>query len=59
LIIEKNWHRATLLPSVWEKIPDPVEFVSTLCRKAGLPKDEWRRPGMTVYVYQAEKVEQD
>jgi AmmeMemoRadiSam system protein A len=59
LIIEKNWHRATLLPSVWEKIPDPVEFMFTLCRKAGLPQDEWRRPGMTVYVYQAEKVEQD
>jgi AmmeMemoRadiSam system protein A len=58
LIIEKGWQRATLLPSVWEKIPDPVQFLSTLCLKAGLPEDEWRWPGMTVYVYQAEKVKE-
>lgn len=56
LIIEKGWHRATLLPSVWEKIPDPIEFLTTLCFKAGLPADAWRQPGMTVFVYQAEKV---
>ena len=56
VIIDKNWRRATLLPSVWENIPDPIEFMSILCRKAGLPDREWRRPGMTVYVYQAEKV---
>jgi AmmeMemoRadiSam system protein A len=58
LIIEKGWQRATLLPSVWEKIPDPVRFMSTLCLKAGLPENEWRLPGMTVYVYQAEKVKE-
>lgn len=56
LIIEKGWHRATLLPSVWEKIPDPVEFLTILCRKAGLQPNEWRSPGLTVHVYQAEKV---
>jgi AmmeMemoRadiSam system protein A len=58
IIIEKDWRRATLLPSVWDKIPDPIRFMETLCFKAGLPGDEWRRPGMTVYVYQAEKVEE-
>jgi AmmeMemoRadiSam system protein A len=56
VIIEKDWRRATLLPSVWEKIPDPVQFLSTLCLKAGLSQDEWRMPGMTVHVYQALKV---
>jgi AmmeMemoRadiSam system protein A len=56
VIIEKDWHRATLLPSVWAKIPDPVQFLSTLCLKAALPQDEWRGQGMTVYVYQAEKI---
>jgi AmmeMemoRadiSam system protein A len=56
ILIEKDWHRATLLPSVWEKIPDPIQFLAMLCLKAGLPEDEWRRPGMTVYVYQAEKI---
>jgi AmmeMemoRadiSam system protein A len=56
VIIEKGWCRATLLPSVWEKIPDPVQFLTTLCLKASLPTDEWRIPGMTVHVYQAVKV---
>jgi len=55
IIIEKGWQRATLLPSVWEKIPDPRQFMNTLCLKAGLWEDEWQQPGMAVYVYQAEK----
>ena len=59
IIIQKGWQRATLLPSVWEKIPDPIRFLSTLCLKAGLPTDEWRRPGMDVYVYQATKVAEE
>lgn len=56
LIIEKDWYRATLLPSVWDKIPDPLQFLATICLKAGLPEDAWRHPGLTVHVYQAEKV---
>ncbi len=56
LIIEKGWHRATLLPSVWEKIPDPLEFLSILCRKAGLSPDAWRQPDLIVRIYQAEKI---
>jgi AmmeMemoRadiSam system protein A len=56
IIIEKDWRRATLLPSVWEKITDPVQFLETLCYKAGLPDDAWRRSGLTVSVYQAEKI---
>lgn len=58
LIIQKGWQRATLLPSVWEKLPGRVQFLSTLCLKAGLPEDEWRQPGMTVHVYQAEKIKE-
>jgi AmmeMemoRadiSam system protein A len=58
IIIEKGWQRATLLPSVWEKIPDPGQFMSTLCLKAGLWEDEWQQPGMVVYVYQAEKIQE-
>jgi len=59
IIIQKGWQRATLLPSVWEKIPDPLRFLATLCLKAGLPADEWRRPGMDVCVYQAAKVAEE
>jgi AmmeMemoRadiSam system protein A len=56
VLIEKDWHRATLLPSVWEKITNPVQFLTTLCYKASLPEDAWRRPGLAVSVYQAEKI---
>jgi AmmeMemoRadiSam system protein A len=56
VIIEKDWHRATLLPSVWAKIPDPNQFLAMLCLKAGLPEDEWRRGSLTVHVYQAQKI---
>lgn len=41
LILESGSHRATFLPSVWEQLPDPVEFVRQLKRKAGLPVDGW------------------
>jgi AmmeMemoRadiSam system protein A len=58
VIIQKDWQRATLLPSVWTKIPDPVQFLSILCRKAGLPKDAWRQPGLEVAVYQAIKMQE-
>jgi AmmeMemoRadiSam system protein A len=59
IILEKGFRRATLLPSVWTKIPDPVKFLSALCLKAGLPEGEWRRGEVTIHVYQAEKVTDD
>jgi AmmeMemoRadiSam system protein A len=33
--------RATLLPQVWESLPDPQAFLRTLKHKAGLPGDFW------------------
>ena len=33
--------RATFLPAVWEKLPDPRRFLAELKRKAGLPPDHW------------------
>ncbi|MCX8067337.1 MAG: AmmeMemoRadiSam system protein A [Anaerolineae bacterium] len=54
VIIERGWHRATFLPQVWEKLPDPREFLAHLCLKAGLPPDDYRRPGLRVYTYQVE-----
>jgi AmmeMemoRadiSam system protein A len=41
LILEAGWHRGTFLPSVWESLPDPREFLRQLKRKAGLPPDYW------------------
>ena len=36
LIIRDGDHRAIFLPSVWSGIPDPVDFIRNLKRKAGL-----------------------
>jgi len=33
---------ATYLPSVWETFPDPAEFLSQLCIKAGWNSERWR-----------------
>lgn len=58
VVIERGWNRATFLPQVWEKIPDPHEFMQHLCRKAYLPADAYREPGLDVYTYQVEKFEE-
>lgn len=41
LIIEEGRHRGTFLPSVWESLPAPQDFLSQLKRKAGLPANYW------------------
>jgi len=41
LILTAGAHRGTFLPSVWEQLPDPVDFLAHLKRKAGLPLGYW------------------
>ena len=41
LILQEGPSRATFLPSVWESLPAPVEFVQHLKQKAGLPANYW------------------
>lgn len=41
LIVRHGRRRATLLPSVWDKIADPGDFIDILWRKAGLPPRSW------------------
>ncbi|MCU0811256.1 MAG: AmmeMemoRadiSam system protein B [Thiobacillaceae bacterium] len=41
LIFEYDHHRSTFLPQVWEQLPEPLEFLAHLKRKAGLPLDFW------------------
>lgn len=54
VIIELGQYGATYLPQVWEDLPDKQEFLSSLCQKAGLSADEWRRGELKVSTYQAE-----
>ncbi len=41
LIIQEYGHRATYLPSVWQQLQDPDQFVSELRVKAGLSRLGW------------------
>ena len=54
LIIQKGFAKATFLPQVWEEVPQPKNFLSELCLKAGLPSNEWEKGDLDVKVYQAE-----
>ena len=39
LTISAGQRRATFLPSVWEQLPEPGQFLDRLKQKAGLPED--------------------
>lgn len=41
VILQLGERRATFLPSVWESLPEPRDFLNQLKRKAGLPADYW------------------
>jgi AmmeMemoRadiSam system protein A len=41
LILREGAARGTFLPTVWESVPGPRDFLRQLKRKAGLPQDYW------------------
>ena len=41
LIVQEGSRRGTFLPSVWETLPKPDQFLQHLKQKAGLPPDYW------------------
>ena len=43
LLLEDGGYRGTFLPSVWESIPEPVDFLRRLKVKAGLYPDYWSK----------------
>ena len=55
VLIKAGGKRATFLPQVWEKVPDPEKFLSQLCVKMGAPPDLWRGRHVQIYTYQVEK----
>ena len=54
-MIRDGIRRATFLPQVWEKIPDPEEFLEELCMKMGAQPDLWRKKKIDVLTYQVEE----
>ena len=55
VIIAQGVRRATFLPQVWDKVPDPELFLSMLCEKMGAHPDTWRRTKLDVQIYQVEE----
>lgn len=55
VILHDGLHRATFLPQVWEKIPDPAEFLDHLCQKMGVNSELWRQRHLDIYTYQVEE----
>ena len=41
LILEDKPHRALFLPQVWDSLPEPVDFLTHLRMKAGLPANHF------------------
>ena len=55
VVLRYGGRRATFLPQVWEKIPDPSTFLSHLCQKMGAAPDLWLHKKLDVLIYQVEE----
>jgi uncharacterized protein len=55
VVLRDETRRATFLPQVWEKLPDPHEFLGHLCNKMGVEANYWRYHKLQVYTYQVEE----
>ena len=55
VLLRDNARRATFLPQVWEKIPDPAAFLDNLCYKMGAEPGLWREKHLDVSIYQVEE----
>lgn len=55
VVLRDGPRRATFLPQVWEKLPDPADFLDNLCYKLGAAPHLWRKKHLDVLVYQVEE----
>jgi AmmeMemoRadiSam system protein A len=55
VVLVDGYRRATFLPQVWEKIPEPDRFLSLLCQKLGASPNLWQQKKLTVLIYRVEE----
>jgi AmmeMemoRadiSam system protein A len=55
LILRSKGKSGLFLPSVWDSLPEPEEFVKGLKRKAGFKEDYWS-DDIQIFRYTAEKI---
>lgn len=56
LILQQGNRKGTFLPSVWQQLPEPKQFLRHLKQKAGLAADYWS-DDIRVSRYQTESIE--
>lgn len=49
VILKNGYQSATFLPQVWEKVPDPVNFLQELSLKAGMDENDWKKSEISIY----------
>ncbi len=54
VILRDGYRKATFLPQVWEKLPQPEVFLCHLCQKMGSDPNVWRFRKLEVFTYQVE-----
>ena len=54
VLLQDGQMRGLFLPKVWEKLPDPDDFLAHLCQKMGLAPDHWKTNPLEVYVFQTQ-----
>lgn len=59
VILSYDYRRATFLPQVWDKLPEPEHFLGRLCQKMGLPPDTWKKVRLGVQIYQVEEFSEE
>jgi AmmeMemoRadiSam system protein B/AmmeMemoRadiSam system protein A len=59
VIICKGHASATFLPQVWDQLKRPEDFLSHLCKKAGLPSDSWKNSKLEVLIYNVQYFEEE
>ena len=59
VILRKGKRSATFLPQVWNQLPQPEQFLSHLCMKAGLSADAWKKKQIDILTYQVQYFEEE
>lgn len=55
VIIKKGFYTAVYLPQVWEQFDSAEKFLSSLCLKAGMDRNEWKKLDLKVRVFDSIK----
>ena len=54
LILQTELSQSTFLPQVWFDLPNKVEFLKALSKKAGLSENAWEDKKTEIFTYQVE-----